>query len=307
MKIIKPNAEYIETVSPLEKIELAGRTCYKSEANITPDSAVEFVKRMLKSSHLAMLEHGNIIISCSKAVASNFVNEKYISVSILDNDAIISGSFRAFVELFNRYVIKNISNYSINAVYTTIRAKYPDIIYFEDIPITMDSDIKIIYDKDLDKYNDPAIYKKHKMHTIKFTCDRGVSHEFVRHRPASFAQESTRYCNYSKDKFGNEITVIEPCFYEPGTEKYDLWKNACEASEKAYFSLLETGSTAQEARSVLPNSLKTEIVITANEEEWQHIVNLRYHGTTGKPHPQMVEVMTIAYNILKEKSNGRII
>lgn len=308
MKIIKPNAEYIETVSPLEKIELAGRTCYKSEANITPDSAIEFVKRMLKSSHLAMLEHGNIIISCSKAVASNFVNEKYINVSILGNDAIISGSFRAFVELFNRYVIKNnVSNYNINAVYTTIRAKYPDIIYFDYIPITIDDDIKIICDKDLDKYNNPAIYKKHKMHTIKFTCDRGVSHEFVRHRPASFAQESTRYCNYSKDKFGNEITVIEPCFYEPGTEKYDLWKNSCEASEKAYFSLLENESTAQEARSVLPNSLKTEIVITANEEEWQHIVNLRYHGTTGKPHPQMVEVMTIAYDILKEKSNGRII
>ncbi len=123
-----------------------------------------------------------------------------------------------------------------------------------------------------------------------------------------FAQESTRYCNYAKDKHGHEITVIEPCFYERGSAQYEVWKNACEASEKAYLELVgEDGKEqAQKARSVLPNSLKTELVITATEEEWQHIVNLRYVGTTGAPHPQMVECMAIAYPLLNKVSEGRI-
>lgn len=137
------------------------------------------------------------------------------------------------------------------------------------------------------------LYRYHKTHTALFICDRGVSHELVRHRPCSFAQESTRYCNYSKDKFGNELTVIEPCFFEEGSELYDLWYKSCLMSEYAYFNLLGAGATPQQARDVLPTSVKTEIVMTAYEDEWQHIINLRYHGTTGAPHPQMLEVMTI--------------
>lgn len=151
-----------------------------------------------------------------------------------------------------------------------------------------------------------SVIRKHLVHTIKFTCDRGVSHEFVRHRPASFAQESTRYCNYSKDRFGNEITVIRPCYWSADSMQMGMWKTLCEFSENTYFNLLNNGASPQEARSVLPNSLKTELIITATEEEWQHIINLRYHGTTGKPHPQMYEVMEIAYPQLVEKSYGRL-
>ena len=131
---------------------------------------------------------------------------------------------------------------------------------------------------------------EHEKISVKFIVDRGVSHELVRHRVASYAQESTRYCNYSKDKFGNEITVIKPCFLDEDTENYRIWKSSCEAAEKAYFAMLDNDATPQEARSVLPNSLKTEICMTANLREWRHFFKLRALGITGKPHPQMLEV-----------------
>ena len=133
------------------------------------------------------------------------------------------------------------------------------------------------------------------------TCDRGVSHEIVRHRLASYAQESTRYCNYGKEKFGNEITVIEPCFFIFGTCAYDEWQRGCEAAEKAYFALLELGRSPQEARDVLPNSTKTEIVITMNPREWRHFFKLRACGKSGKPHPQMLEIAVPMLNAFKEK------
>lgn len=142
---------------------------------------------------------------------------------------------------------------------------------------------------------------EHAYITVKFICDRGVSHELVRHRIASFAQESTRYCNYSKDKFGNEITVIEPAFWDKDMEKYWMWKASCEQAEKYYFSLLEIGATPQEARSVLPNSLKTEIIVTMNIREWRHFFDLRACGKTGKPHPQMLELTIPLLNELKSK------
>jgi thymidylate synthase (FAD) len=132
--------------------------------------------------------------------------------------------------------------------------------------------------------------------SVKFICDRGVSHEIVRHRLASYAQESTRYCNYSLGKHGNEITVIEPFFFKPGTPEYAAWYEACLFSEKMYMDLLSMGRSPQEARSVLPNSLKTEIVVTMDLREWLHFFSLRAVGTTGAPHPQMREV---AFPVLK--------
>ena len=120
--------------------------------------------------------------------------------------------------------------------------------------------------------------------TVKFICDRGVTHEIVRHRLASYCQESTRYCNYSKDKYNNEITVIEPCYLTPKTSSYEVWENACKTAETAYFDMLNEGCTPQEARAVLPNSLKTELVMTANIREWRHFLKLR---TSKAAHPQM--------------------
>ncbi len=123
--------------------------------------------------------------------------------------------------------------------------------------------------------------------TVRVVCDRGVTHEIVRHRLASYCQESTRYCNYTKGKFGSEITVIEPVFWDKNSEKYQIWERAMKTAEHAYSALIESGATPQEARSVLPNSLKTEIVMTMNLREWRHFFALR---TAQNAHPQMQEI-----------------
>lgn len=128
---------------------------------------------------------------------------------------------------------------------------------------------------------------EHEKITLMFVTDRGVTHEVVRHRVGSYSQESTRYCNYSQDKYGNEITVIEPYYYRKRPEEYALWKEACSLAEKKYFALLEKGSTPQEARSVLPNSLKTEIAVTYNIREWRHFLRLRCGQGA---HPQIKEI-----------------
>lgn len=128
--------------------------------------------------------------------------------------------------------------------------------------------------------------------TVKFICDRGVSHEIVRHRLASYCQESTRYCNYSKDGFGGEITVIRPCFLVEDTDAWQYWKEACLTAERRYFEMLNVDCTPQEARAVLPNSLKTEVVMTANIREWRHFLKLR---TAAAAHPQMREVALLLH------------
>lgn len=133
--------------------------------------------------------------------------------------------------------------------------------------------------------------------TVKFICDRGVSHEIVRHRMASYCQESTRYCNYSNDSFGGEITIIRPNFLVEGTEGWQYWLEACWTAERRYFELLNFGCTPQEARAVLPNSLKTEVVMTANLREWRHFFKLR---TAQAAHPQMREVATLLLRRMQE-------
>jgi thymidylate synthase (FAD) len=125
--------------------------------------------------------------------------------------------------------------------------------------------------------------------SVRFVVDRGATHEMVRHRiGVAFAQESTRYCNYSKAKFGSEIAVIRPCFWSEACRKFSIWHDAMGYAERAYFQLIAEGASPQEARSVLPNSLKTEIVVTADFTEWRHIFQQR---TSAAAHPQMREVM----------------
>lgn len=128
---------------------------------------------------------------------------------------------------------------------------------------------------------------EHETVTVRVVCDRGVSHEIVRHRIASYSQESTRYCNYFGDKFGNELTFIKPYFWEEDIEKYEIWKNTMQYIETAYMNLIAIGATPQEARSILPNSLKTEIVVTMNLREWRHFFKLRTGATA---HPQMRQI-----------------
>ena len=124
--------------------------------------------------------------------------------------------------------------------------------------------------------------------SVRLICDRGVSHELVRHRLAAFSQESTRYANYSKDKFGAEVTFIRPVFWDNNSELYEMWRLAMQQAEATYLAMLKNGASPQQARSVLPNSLKTEVVMTANLREWLHVFALRCHTSS---HPQMREVM----------------
>jgi thymidylate synthase (FAD) len=144
---------------------------------------------------------------------------------------------------------------------------------------------------------------EHASITVRFICDRGVTHELVRHRLAAYSQESTRYCNYSKGKFGGEVTFVKPCFWRTAThtelERYHMWCNAMQAAEGAYLDLLVKGASPQEARSVLPNSLKTEIVMTANLREWRHVFKLR---CSEKAHPQMRQLMVP----LRDELRGKI-
>lgn len=142
---------------------------------------------------------------------------------------------------------------------------------------------------------------EHYSFTVKFICDRGVSHELVRHRIASFAQESSRYCCYAKDKFGKELTFINPCFWEPDSDNYARWFHEMDEAEKTYLAMIESGATPEQARDILPTSIKTEIVMTANLREWRHFFKLRAEGVTGKPHPQMLEITIPFLKELKQK------
>ena len=336
MKIVKPEAHIIQKkgLTPYQFIEKVGRTCYKSEDKITEDSAVKFVQGLCNRKHFAMLEHFwvHVIVNTDITLPycfdemglSNY--RRYMYFTVVGDDTYVSMPIRVILET------KDIMDAQDNPYHTPIKDMYqsvfnefPDLFnsfkdssgcatYLEEDQFC-DTLVKVLQQEEASGEAINREVMKHKTHTVHFVCDRGVSHELVRHRPCSFAQESTRYCNYSQDKFGEEITVIKPLFFEQWdkdldnkceTMSYGLWARSCEQAEKAYFNLLKEGATPQEARSVLPNSLKTEIIMTANETEWQHIVNLRAKGTTGKPHPQMVEIMQPWYEELKVLSEGRI-
>ena len=137
---------------------------------------------------------------------------------------------------------------------------------------------------------------EHEKITVRIVCDRGVSHEIVRHRIASYSQESTRYCNYSGNKFGRELTLIKPCFWNEDSSEYQLWIQTMHIIEDTYNKLIDGGAKPEESRSILPNSLKTEIVVTMNLREWRHFFKLR---TSARAHPQMREISIPLLNKFK--------
>lgn len=300
MKIVKPSHKILIPESPYKHIEKIGRICYKSEDAITDTSAEPFVQRLFNSGHHAMLEHFRFIVEVNYMMYTSLSLDKYNKYIRFTDDGryIISGSSRGLCDLY-KYTDRVSTKVAIAHIVNKIVSEYDCQAIFGDIGkegVIVDKYMtvhRVI--KDFDELSDIE-YNMHAWYSVHFVCDRGVTHEMVRHRDASFAQESTRYCNYSKGKYDNEITVIEPLFWNPGAPKYNLWRLACEYSENMYLDLIKFGATPQEARSVLPNSLKTEIVITAQIYEWRHIFNLRVHGKTGAPHPQMKEVMEPVYN-----------
>ncbi len=179
-----------------------------------------------------------------------------------------------------------------NGIYTRIE-KLGRVCYKSEDLITENSSFKFV--ENILKSGHESVIE-HVSVTAIFTCDRGVSHEIVRHRIASYSQESTRYCNYSKDKFGNELTFIKPCFWREDSEEYKTWYNMMKSIEESYFKLISMGCKPEEARSILPNSLKTELVMTTNLREWRHFLKLR---TSPRAHPQMIEVANMVKEVFK--------
>ena len=199
---------------------------------------------------------------------------------------VVSGNVRAWRDYVKKhYQIYNYIEGCMISLVDDNESLFPEF-HRDDFAQTMDAKFEQISVDDLTD-------KEKLIHcdlTVKFVTDRGISHEIVRHRIASFAQESTRYCNYTKDKFNNELTFIIPDFLEYGSEGFKIWREQMKQAEKAYFAMIAAGRTPQEARDVLPTSIKTELIMTANLNEWRHFFKLRAANSTGKTHPQMLEI-----------------
>ncbi len=287
MKLIKPSFTILHQAPELEgvykQIELAGRTCYKSEDKITPDSAKAFVERMINSGHGAMLEHGTVYLGMPIE-------------TIIPIEANGWGKYES-------------NKYSKGGVVCSINGEKR---------VAVTTNLRVLVENgwldDLQYICEPTKYHEKRI-TVRFICDRGVSHEFVRHRVFSFAQESTRYCNYSKDKFGNELTFIQPCYlneaelaqYGPyhlvsrNKSPESIFICSLNNAEKDYLTLIESGWKAQEARAVLPNALKTELVMTGFATDWLHFFELR---CASNAHPQARE---LAIPLYEEFLNQKLI
>ena len=277
MKLINPSVELITQAPGLEgiykQVERVGRVCYKSEDKIIENSAKPFVDRMIKSGHGAMLEHGTV----------------YLYIRRKGNESL------------------EVDRYLMNPYSKVVFSQSPNS---RDMEIYITTNLRVLVENgwldDLQYICEPTEYHERRV-TVHFVCDRGVSHEFVRHRVMSFAQESTRYCNYSKNKFNNELTFIIPVWVNtncPNKEQEGPsvasmeWSTAMLNAESSYKVLLEMGWTPQQARAVLPNSLKTELVVTGFTSDWKHIFDLRYRGTTGAPHPDAKQVASMAHDLM---------
>lgn len=288
MKLIESSVQIIEEKDPYKMIELAGRTCYKSEDKITENSAKEFVDRMIKLGHGAMLEHGTI----------------YLTIDGEDpNLSKIQSNPHTKVNLVP-YEVLTESNYTISyKAYITTNLR-----------VLVENSLKelLCYQVEPTEHHEKRI-------TAKFICDRGISHEFVRHRVFSFAQESQRYCNYNKDKFNNELTFIKPTWLDIPTGDYTYWDGDwCDIDNMKiqlpsdngvadnflwclnnagmqYRLLINKGLKPQEARGILPNAVKTELVMTGFESDWEHFFELRCSGAA---HPDAKKLADELYKLI---------
>ena len=322
MKIVSPSVEIMQMIkNPQKHIESIARTCYKSNELITEDSHKRFISSLVERKHWAMLEHYIFIYRVDHVFYENYnmfasmlnIPLTYMKMTNIDERYLISFSARTLLDLYE------LANYCDFEKYHDTIEEFKDYTLILMKQCVYDYECKELFNQEpisgdfiphpfftpvtLDQLENEMSQEEFMVHgwkSVKFICDRGVSHEIVRHRDASFAQESTRYCNYSKDKFGKEITVIDPSimFNMDSNEiterqRYQFWKEAMEKVESTYFYLLDLGAAPQEARSVLPNSLKTEIIMTARNYEWFHFFELRCDPAA---HPQMREVAIPLYH-----------
>lgn len=297
MKLIESSVQIIEEKDPYKMIELAGRTCYKSEDKITENSAKECVDRMIKLGHGAMLEHGTIYLNVPEQTYTETLEDEFVKFNNPNNG------------LVDRYRKNKYSKVNSVAADEELRKKYPKVRPFKLTHHYITTNLRVIvengWEEDLEWQCEPTEHHEKRI-TAKFTCDRGVSHEFVRHRVFSFAQESQRYCNYNKDKFNNELTFIKPTWLNIPTGDYTYWDGDwCDIDNMKiqlpsdngiadnflwclnnagmqYRLLINKGLKPQEARGVLPNATKTELVMTGFESDWEHFLSLR---TSKNAHP----------------------
>ena len=275
MQIIEQSHEILTEPDQLKLIELAGRTCYKSEDKITEDSTKGFVKMLAKAKHYAMLEFGHACFHLSDANIDYIQTSPY-SKYLVTSDGLVSGNFRAWLEFFQKEDSDALS-ISISTIGMYLSEKYPEVF-------SILSDWLKIVEPVAEIDMTPAQKQIHAVRTVRFITNRGVTHELVRHRPCSFAQESTRYVQYSGD-----MEFIKPVWYETNDDAPNkIFRYGCETAKVTYIGLLLNGWKPQQAREVLPNALKTEIVVKATIQEWNHIFSLRCSKAA---HPQMRALM----------------
>lgn len=337
MKVIDQNAVLLNQtgLTPYQIIERVGRTCYKSEDKIKEDSAKPFVERLFKAGHHAAIEFGYVYIKITNIDLLEFINKTAsISNYIRLCGNILVGSLRAFYDWFKHMYELSVSEHG-SELYDMIMENRSNVVELTDAfsrlyqgiffgcnsdfwdeyaddnmsvsaldPFQMDDPFTFMTREEfIEHLNENGYTREEKMwlipHTIMFTTNRGVAHELSRHRPGAHMMESTRYCKYS------ELTVITPMF-DPESTAYLIWETQMKSADEAYRTLVGVDEQAQAARGVLPLDTKCDYWMSFYEDGWQHIIDLRYHGKTGAPHPQMKELMGLIYDQLVEASEGRI-
>lgn len=327
MNKVNADFEILELPEPTDKlgvlkhIERIGRVCYKSEDKITDESCLKFIEMIRNRKHWAMLEHYIFVLSVPYEVfvdiadrSSEIKNDpyyenaiKFINFTHWKNDTsynqkyefLISLSFTTINNIISSKTCKNTEFITeIFSVWKFLHDHFPEAVIDLENPNFNESKIDTDNIEFLSREEIKSLPNKlrliHDSASVMFRTDRGVTHELVRHRPASWAQESTRYCNYHSDKFDNNITFLDPLFFKEREELYNEWVAAIEDSEKHYNKLIELGAVPQEARSILPHSTKVDIIFTARMIEFVHFFKMRVPKTA---HPQMRE---IAVPLLKE-------
>lgn len=303
MQIVSPSYQILHDLdqqSLAVRIEQCGRLCYKSEDRISEDSAPPFIRRILKYGHNSVAEMAVLTLKVnidSEVTAARLfqVVPKYLHIDRIDKDLLISGSVRAFRELYQAHPGLKISK----AIAAFLFQKHS--LFFEDLVpergIVPQGGV-LVEKIRLDEVDQLPVdlLSRHRFIAVKFIVNRAVTHEMVRHRPCGFLQESQRYCRYSDSRFGNGVTFVKPLFYDEQGPEYLLWQEAMLAAEKMYLKLLDT-STPQAARTVLPNSCKTELIVYANLIQWLHMFKLR---TSKGADPSMREVMIPLLGEFKE-------
>jgi thymidylate synthase (FAD) len=307
MRIVPPSYEVLTSLdreSLAVRIEFCGRICYKSEDKIDHESALPFVSKMAEHGHNSVLEMGVVTLEVNcindDQITELFLTQpRYLQINREGTRLLVTGSVRAFRELLMFHPGCGV----VDAMCSYLNDRHP--YFFSTIlpkgGFRKDTSISV-RKIELDEVDRLPADKlaKHRHIAVKFIINRAITHEIVRHRPCSFLQESQRYCRYSDDKFGSEVTFIKPMFFEDGSPEYGIWQKAMEDTEALYLQLLET-STPQAARTVLPNSCKTELIVYANLAEWKHIFKLR---TTKAAEPSMREVMIPLQEDFKRRFSG---